>query len=184
MARKTGITTDTSKRYMFDAGVIYKNYNFTTGVGTLLGATSGGVTFTIERDVKEFGVDTLLGKTKGYRRIISENASITAQLFEWTSENVKMSLPGTDSVVDGDYNKITCSRDIEDSDYIDNIVMVVKMPDNKIARFGLFNALCDEGLEIATTDEEESVPSVTFSAHYDPTDDLDIRPYRIDIPTV
>lgn len=183
MARKTGITAETGKRYLFDAGVIYKNYDFTTGTGTIIGATRGGASFTIEREVREVQVDGMLGKTKGFRRITSENAMISAQMVEWTTDVFKTALPGTADEVAGSFDKITCSRDINDDDYIDNITLVVKMPEGNVARFALFNALCDEGLEIATADEDESVPSVTFSAHYDPTDDLDKRPYRIDYPT-
>lgn len=183
MGRKSGITSETAKRYLFDAGVIYKNYDFATGTGTLLGATKGGISFTVEREVLDRTPDGALGKTKGFRDVTTENANITAQMFEWTTENFKMSLPGADSEVDGSYDKITVERGIQDSDYIDNIVMVVKMPGGKIARFALLNALCDEGLEMSTSDDEESVPTVTFSAHYDPNDDLDKRPYRIDMPT-
>ena len=183
MARKTGITADTQNRYFFDAGIVYKNYDFTTGIGTLLGATEGGVSFTIEREVKEIRPDGALGKMKGFRRITTENAQITAQMFEWTTDMFKLALPGTADQVAGSYDKITCSRDIEAADYVSNIVMVAKMPDGKIARFALLNALCDEGLEIGTTDGEEPAPTVTFSAHYDPSDDLDERPYRIDYPT-
>lgn len=183
MARKTGITTETANRYYFDEGVLYKNYDFDTGVGTLMGATRGGVSFTIERDVRDSKPAGSLGKTKGFRRIISENAMITANMFEWTDAQFLTALPGCVSEVDGSYKKITCSRDILDADYIDNITLVVKKSDGNIARFAVLNALADEGLEISTTDEDESVPSVTFSAHYDPTGDLDIRPYRIDDPT-
>ena len=183
MARKTGITTETVKRYYFDEGVLYKNYDFDTGIGTLMGATRGGVSFTVDRDIKETQPAGTLGKTKGFRRIIQDNAQITANLFEWTDAQFLTALPGCVSEVSGSYKKITCSRDILDADYIDNITLVVKKSNGSVARFAIFNALADEGLEISTTDEDESVPSVTFSAHYDPNGDLDIRPYRIDDPT-
>lgn len=183
MARKTGITSETVERYYYDEGVLYKNYNFETGIGTLIGATRGGVSFTVERDVRDSKPAGALGKTKGFRRITVENAQITANMFEWTDDQFLTALPGCVSQVDGSYKKITCSRDIITADYIDNIVLEVKKSDGNFARFAIYNALADEGLEISTTDEDESVPSVTFSAHYDPDGDLDERPWRIDDPT-
>jgi hypothetical protein len=183
MARKTGITTETKNRYFYDAAIVYKNYDFDTGLGTLLGATRGGASFAIEREVKEVEVDGLLGKAKGFRRIITENAAITVNMMEWTDETFLSALPACVSATEGGYKKITCSRDIIEGDYIDNIVMVVKKSNGQVARFAILNALADGGLEIGTTDKEETVPSVVFSAHYDPDGDLDARPYRIDDPT-
>ena len=91
---RSGVTSETVKRLILDAGVVYKNYG-TEDI--LLGATEGGNNFVVEREIREIPADGLRGKTKGFRRIISENAHITTNLKEWSRDNFLLALAGTEA---------------------------------------------------------------------------------------
>jgi hypothetical protein len=47
----------------------------------------------------------------------------------------------------------------------------------------VYNALADEGLELAFEDKEEGILEVTFTAHYDPAD-LSTEPWGIRFPKI
>ena len=57
--RKTGYTNKTSKRYIINAATVYTGLKFEDGkfTGDLHGATSGGVTLTIEQEYRDIEVD-------------------------------------------------------------------------------------------------------------------------------
>ena len=64
MARKYGITENTYKKLIVDSGAVYLNYG--EAGETLLGATRGGNTFTIEteyRDISSKGSDDWIRKS-------------------------------------------------------------------------------------------------------------------------
>ena len=90
-----GVTTETRKNLILDAGAVWLNY----GVGgeRLLGATTGGNSFLVEREVREIEVDGVKGKVKGLRRIITENATLTVNLKEMSSDNLVLALAGSES---------------------------------------------------------------------------------------
>lgn len=90
-----GVTADTIRNIVIDAGAVYINYGI--GGERLLGATEGGNVFRIEREVREIEVDGVKGKTMGLRRIITENASIIANMKEMSPENLVAALAGSDS---------------------------------------------------------------------------------------
>ena len=76
---KTGYTSTTSKNYVIDAATVYTNVTYVeaTGfAGTLHGATSGGVTVTIEQSYRDIEVDgTSHMKVKGNKVMESATAS-------------------------------------------------------------------------------------------------------------
>lgn len=57
-----GITTKTVQNMLLDSGAVYINYGETTGE-RIIGATSGGNSFVVEREIKEIEVD---GAKMGY----------------------------------------------------------------------------------------------------------------------
>ena len=91
----SAITTDTVQNLVLDAGIVYLNYGAGGGTERILGATEGGNTFTVEREIREVPVDGTKGKTKGLRRIITENATLTVNLKEVSPENIQLALAGS-----------------------------------------------------------------------------------------
>jgi hypothetical protein len=190
MSRKAhGITTETTKRFAIDSGAVYINLGETGE--RLLGATRGGNTFTVEQDIKVIEVDGSKGKLKGARRVIESNASIVANLLELTTANIMTAIAGATAVNYTDptstpatntHDDIRRTRNISDIDYITNVAIVGKVSGtNENIICMVYNALADEGLELAFEDREEGVLEVTFSAHFNP-DDLDTEPWSIKYP--
>lgn len=190
MAYKThGITAETAKNLLLDAGAVYLNYGEVDE--RLLGATSGGNTFSVEREVKEIEVDGARGKVKGFRRIISENASLSVNLLEASAKNFQLALGAADieDVMDeGGIEKIADAvkprGQIQDSDYFKNIALVCTVSGTtQPCVIILHNVLADDNLEISFEDKEEGKPEVILSAHYDP-EQLEVVPYEIRYPVV
>lgn len=178
-----GVTKKTVKNMLLDAGVVYLNYGLDNE--RILGATSGGNTFNVEREIREIEVDGVKGKTKGLRRKISENAHLTVNLKEMSPENIQIAFSGsTIDTSDADYDIIKSGGDITDNDYLENVALVVPVSgSDKHCIILLHNVLSDESLDLNLEDENEGIIEVQLSAHYDP-EDLDAPIYEIKYPKV
>lgn len=91
----SAVTSTTVKNLILDEGVVYKNYGLAGEA--IIGATAGGNSFTVEREIKEIEVDGVKGKVKGLRRLITENAMLTVNLKEMSTDNIKLALAGSTS---------------------------------------------------------------------------------------
>lgn len=187
MPRYHGITSNTYKNFVIDAGAVYKNYG---EVGeALLGATRDGNTFTIEQEIREMPVDGAKGLVKGGRRITRVTARITANFVEFSSTLLQHALPGSSVAnypddITPTHDQITRALQIALADYLTNIAIVgnVSGSDQPII-CGIKNALADGNLEISESDGEEAGISIQFTAHFDPTD-LDTEPWFIRYPKI
>lgn len=183
----SAITTETSKNLLFDAGVVYLNYGLQGE--RILGATEGGNTFTVEREIREIPVDGARGKVKGLRRIVSENCKLVVNLKELSVENIKLALSGSTSTdypstIDKTHDEVRSTGKISDSDYTNNIALVATLSGSSAPVVCIIeNALSDGNFEIGATDKEEAVVTVEFSAHYDP-EDLTKVPWAIRYPSM
>lgn len=191
-----GITQDTYKRLVIDAGAVYKDFVDQANPGTLLGATRGGSTFTIEQEIKDMAVDGAKGPVKGSRRITKVNVKLAVNFIEHTANIWNYALPGSEyednftttiSPVDDDHVEFRRRLKIELADYIGNIVIVGQISGTDQAVVcGIKNALADGNFEMAFSDNEEAGLAVQFTAHFDPAD-LDEEPwilwYPIDLTT-
>ena len=183
-AKRTGVTNDTVKNLILDAGVIYANYD--EEGERLIGATEGGNTFTVEREVRDIPVDGVKGKWKGGRRIITENAQLGVNIKEWSKENFLLALSGSTATdhpeTDSTHDEIRSSGEISDDDYLTNVAYVgrVSGSDEPVVII-LENALADGNFELNSEDQQEGVVEVQISAHYDP-EDIDTVPYAIRYP--
>jgi len=168
MSRNLSLTD--IEKVMLDAGVVY--YKYASGAETLLAPTRGGNSFVVTREIKEITRDGAKGKEKGLRRIVTENAVLTVNVLGMTQDNIKLSLPGTS--VDGVTGSITNADGgagvIADGEYLEYVVFFGETLDGNLKEIYLYNALGDNGLSISTTDADESVMSIEFSAHYNPAD--------------
>mgnify|MGYP001014075690 FL=1 len=184
MPRYHGITSETYKRFVVDAGAVYKNYGETNE--SLIGATRDGSTFTLEREIREMPVDGAKGPVKGSRRITKVAVKITAKFVEFTTDIIKMAIPGTTSTdypeLEPTHDEIRAALQIALTDYIDNIALVgEKSGTNEPMIFLIENALSDGGFEVGTVDNDESGMTIQFTAHFDPAD-LDKEPWFIRNP--
>lgn len=176
-----GVTSSTTKNIILDAGVVYLNYGLANE--RILGATSGGNTFTVERETREIEIDGVKGKVKGMRRLISENAMLTVNLKEMSADNIKLALNGAVDTTDLTHDVITSKGDIADTDYLDNVAIVAPvLGKDTPCIIVLSNALSDgDSLEMSLEDDNESTIELQLSAHYDPNA-LETVPYEIRYP--
>lgn len=194
--KKTGYSKTTSKNYLINAATIYTGvkYDDVAGdfTGTLHGATSGGVTLTVEQSYRDIEIDgTSHMKVKGNKVLESATATVTANMKELTAENIRKSLNGTireagvGEAPEG-YKVIETKRYLEDDDYIENMAIVGTLSgtDKPVIAI-LDNAISTGGLELGTEDNNEAVVEQTYEAHATVEQlDADQYPWRILFPTV
>lgn len=194
--KKTGYSNTTAKNYLINAATIYTGvkYDDVAGdfTGTLHGATSGGVTLTVEQSYRDIEIDgTSHMKVKGNKVLESATATVTANMKELTAENIRKSLNGTirkaevGEAPEG-YKVIETKRYLEDDDYIENMAIVGTLSgtDKPVIAI-LDNAISTGGLELGTEDNNEAVVEQTYEAHATVEQlDADQYPWRILFPTV
>ena len=194
--KKTGYSNTTSKNYLINAATIYTGVKYdelaSEFTGTLHGATSGGVTLTVEQSYRDIEIDgTSHMKVKGNKVLESATATVTANMKELTAENIRKSLNGTireagvgEAPVG--YQVIETKRYLEDGDYIENMAIVGTLSgtDKPVIAI-LDNAISTGGLELGTEDNNEAVVEQTYEAHATVEQlDADQYPWRILFPTV
>lgn len=160
------LTTQQIENVVIDTGVVYKNYGEVDE--EILAPCRGSNTFVVEQEFKDIEYNGQRGKTKGMRRIITENASLTVNLMDMSQDNLKLALAG--AIVNGTTHAITSgSGKIADSEYLKNICLVGTTMKGEEKVITLYNAMADNGLSLEMVDKDESVIELVFAAHYDPT---------------
>lgn len=173
--KRTGLTKDSVKNFIINAGVVYKNLEYTgTGwEGERLGATAGGNQVTITNEFREIEVDGAFSKYVGEKMLVGSDATLTTNVKEITAEVIKNAIlgeivaPEEDEAPTG-YDVIKGKAQVEDSDYLENIALVGELSGTKKPIIiVLDNALCTSGLDIQTGDDAEAVVTMVFEAHAD-----------------
>jgi hypothetical protein len=183
MARKTGVTKETTKRIVLDAGVIYTNWNDPDN-RKVLGACRGGNTFTVETEFRDIPFDGVSGLVEGARRIISATATLKVNLVEINKDLLEVAIPGakcgnstpaTDeqgvTVTGENYYEIRrfLEKTIPDFEYIPDIALVAEYSGTKSPIvLGIENAMNNSSFEVATNDADEVVIALEFTGAYDP----------------
>ena len=167
----SNLSSEQIKNIMLDSGVVYLDYT-TASTPLMLAPTRGANSFVVEQEIKDVAFDGMRGKTKGMRRVIRQDASLTVRIMDMSLENIKMALAGAKTTVaDNKITEITNGDgSIADADYIGDITFVGKDMEGKSKVISLFNVLGDNGFSYEATDKEEGVVEIVFSAHFDPTD--------------
>ena len=194
----SGVTSNTSKHLQLDAGAFLKDYDPTqdtwaTAKATkLIGATAGGGSFAAVPAIRRIEVDGVKGATKGFEALDEWQVTMTANVKELTADLLKMALAtgsyagakSPSSETSNNYNKITASNELADSNYLTNITWVGRLSGSSIpVIIVLKNALCTNGLTLTTQDKNEGVVALTLTGHYDPSN-LDDPPFEIYYPII
>jgi len=159
------VTTEQIENILLDTGVVYVNY----GVAgeRILAPTRGGNSFTVEQDVRIVERDGALGKEKGLRRVIREDAMLTVRLMDMSTENFKLALAG--ATVNGDKITSTTNGAIAETEYLSNVTWVGNDMEGKAKIITLYNAMADNGLNVDFADKDEAVLEVVFAGHRNPS---------------
>jgi len=180
--KKHGITTETIKKMILGAGVIYKNlkYNGQTSEGhtpgwegTVLGATSGGLKFNYEVTWLDIEVDGATVLVMGVsKQKVGEKATLEGQMTEITEDILTQALHLVKSTSeDSEYDKYVTKENITDADYLENIAYVGTLSSGKQIIIILPNALCTEAFELETKNAEQTTYAVKFESTADLAND-------------
>jgi len=162
------------------AGAIYFNYGEVSE--TLIGATRGGSTFSVDREIREVGQDGTYGMVKGMRRKSKIQPSMKIKAMELDTDNYSKFFAGmTVTTTNPNYDTVTENVDIVTGDYLTNVAFVGENLNGEDIVIVLKNALGDGKIEFAIEDKSEIVPEVVFTGHYD-SSDLRVVPYEIRFP--
>lgn len=189
--KSSGITEKTPGNIVLGAGTIHKGLKFDTETKkwnfeeSLIGATSGGSTFSITPEITNIDVDGALVKMKGLAVKTGETATIQTNVIELTPELLKMMVVGDESEsVDFDgYSEIVSRAQINDGDYIQDFGYVGHKIDGTPIIIIFDNALCNSGLSLQGQNKTAGVVAATFECYAPLTPEGDRLPYHILYPT-
>lgn len=188
----TGLTKETPKKLLLDAGAFFKNYDltksYTENAGALIGATQGGGSFSAVPTIRKIEVDGAKENVKQLQSIDGWVVTMTANVKEVTADNMALALGAAASAaaeetgVSGS-TKIVGKADLEDTDYLDNITWVGRLSGSKNPVIIVVkNAVSLNGLTLTMADKSEANIPLTVTGHYD-LDDLETPPFEIYYPS-
>lgn len=151
------------------------------GKGDMIGATRGGGTFVVTREIREPEVDGRRYPFKGGKFVDSADARLTTTLIEITPEALVLAL-GNGEANTPSGSKVTTIKmhtAIEDSDYITNICWVGDIADGRMVLILLENALNTADFSLTFTDKGEGTLPVELHAHQANVNDYDYAPFKI-----
>lgn len=155
------MNTEQVSKMMLDTGAVFVG-------GVLLSPCEGDNSFVVTREYRDIPYNGAPGKTKGFKRILTENATLTVNPKGLTQDNLKLALPGvtdTSGVLTGGGKNY-----IADTEYVDEVIFIGDMKDGTTKVFTLYNCLADNGLTVTASENSEAILELVFSAHYDPAD--------------
>lgn len=195
------IRSETFEKLQLNAGIFLKDFDYSSitdatalktaiasaiTAGTkLLGATRGGGTFNVTRDMREPEVDGRRYPFVGGRFVDSADAYLGTTLIETTPANFVKALGSATATTSGKKTTVKMHTAIEDTDYED-IVWVGDLADGKMVAIKLYNALNTSDFTFTFTDKGEGTFSVEFHAHQDDVLDYDYAPFEVvffDLPS-
>lgn len=189
--RITGQTSLTKERLLLGAGVYAKGYVPGTDKldslkesGKLLGATTGGGTFTAIKNGHYLQIDGMPEKTKGNFILESWDVTLDVTLQETTVDTLKLALTAasTDNTAIEGYTTISPKNGMEDEDYEDSVSVICRLSgSNDPVVITIFNAISTSDFTINPQDGKEAAIKVTLTGHYDP-DDPETPPFKIYYP--
>ena len=194
-----GLTTplreETFENLQLNAGIFIKNLDYSsvtdssalktaiaaaiTAGTTILGATRGGGSFTVTRDIREPEIDGRRYPFKGGKFVDSTDARLATTLVEMTPENLVMALGGATSTTSGKKTTIKMHTAIQNSDYIESLTWIGDLADGRMVAITLKNALNTADFSLTFTDKGEGTLPVELHAHQANVDDYDEAPFEI-----
>lgn len=184
MNKLSGISANTYNRLLYDAGAVYLNYVDDGNRGTLLGATRGGNTVTVEQEIRQMPVDGSPGDVKGDKRRVRVTAKLSVNLIEMSTAAIRTALTNATATADSTHDTVVRASQIAAGDYIGNVTLVLQKA-NTVELFGfkLKNALPTSNYELGASDNDEPVTTIEFTGHY-LVSDLNTEPWEIFNPLV
>ncbi len=191
----SGLTDDTFRSLILDAGACYFNVDLTalaaggdleTAVQNAIanaipiGATRGGAVFNAGRELRQVEADGQLGPTKGLMRRTAVAPVLTVNLLEQTIDNLRRQFPGAVVTTAGAFELIT-GGPITAGTYVDNVVLITTYgEEGKFIVLVVENALVLESPDFTTEDKSEVGTEVGFAGCFSGVGAAE--PWRVYVP--
>jgi len=195
----SAIRNETFENLQLNAGIILKDCDYseianagtlktaieaavagTTGaLGTIVGATRGGGSFTVTREMRSPEVD---GKRYGFvgdTFVDSVEAQLSTTLIEMTPDNLVDAFGSATKTTSGAKTTIKLGTAIDTEDYLENICWVGDISDGRYVLICLKNALNQADFSLTWTDKGEGTLPVEFHAKQSDVNDYDYAPFEI-----
>lgn len=191
MAKFTQIPTDTFKKLQLNAGILTTEFNPATGelgASSIIGATSGGVSFEATPSFTDFGedIDNCPKNTKELKKLDSWEAKMSGS-FVTMDTKVAISVIGTAAVASNDQTKVVPRNSVKAQDF-KNIWWVGDYSDinedgSSAGKAGfiaikLINALSTGGFKIQSGDKAKGTFEFEYTGHYS-SENIDTVPFEI-----
>jgi len=168
--RFTQVKYDAFKEIQVEAGVILKHFNPNNPVidrQDIVCVTSGGITITAKPEYSDYfeDVDNIPNGSKEGKMIDNWECSLSTTALDTSAESIKMMLGVADIDVT-DTNRITPRRDINLTDFIDELWWVGDRADGGFVAVQVLNVLSTDGFALQTTKNGKGTTSVTLTGHF------------------
>ena len=151
----------------------------TSTLGTILGATRGGGSFTVTRELRQPDVDGRRYGFKGDTFVDSMDAQIATTLVEITPDNMLTTFATGTSSTTGNVEVLKVGTAIDTDDYLTNVCWVGDVAGGGYMLICLKNALNEADVNITWTDKGEATLPVEFHAKQANVGDYDYAPFEI-----
>ena len=151
----------------------------TSPIGEMIGATRGGGTFTVTRDIRTPEIDGMRYKFKKGDFIDSVDAYISTTLVEVTPQNVCAVLGVGVPTASGKKTTIKLPTALTDDSYMNNICWVGDLADGRLVLICLKNAINTADFTFTFSDKSEGTLAVEFHATQAEVNDYDEAPFEI-----
>ena len=187
MAKFTRIPEDTFQQLQLNAGILLSDFTPATGTveeADLLGATTGGVSFTATPTYSDFGedIDNAPVNVKELKRLDSWEVTMSGT-FVTIDTTLTKKLIGAADIGSPDTTKVTPRNDLADADFSD-LWWVGDYSDKTGATNGgyvavhMLNALSTGGFQIQSGNREKGQFAFEFTGHYSLTDQT-VVPFEV-----
>ena len=144
----------------------------------LLGATNGGGTFTVGREMRDPQVDGLRYKFRGGSYVDSADPQLTTTLVETTPENFAIGFGGY-ATTEGKKTTVKMKTALTDDSYLDDLCWVGDLADGRLVMIVLYNALNTSDFTFTFKDKGEGNFGVEFHACQGSVADYDDAPFEV-----
>ena len=189
------IRRETFKNLQLNAGIFIKNLDYSsiadadalktaiaseiTAGTNILGATRGGGTFTVTRELRTPEVDGMRYPFIGSDFVDSVDAYLSTTLVEVTAANIADTLGNASMSSSGKKTTIKMHTAVQDSDYISSLTWIGDLADRRLATITLKNALNTADFSLTFVDKGEGTLSAEFHARQADVLDYDEAPFEI-----
>ena len=191
MAKFTQIPIDTFKKLQLGAGLLASDFDPATGeliASSIIGATSGGVTFEATPSFSDFGedIDNCPKNTKELKQLDSWDAKMSGS-FVTMDTKAAVSVIGTAAVASDDQTKVVPRNSVNDTDFKDiwwiGDYSDINEDGSSAGKAGfiaikLIDALSTGGFKIQSGDKAKGAFEFEYTGHYS-IEHIDTVPFEI-----